>query len=67
MCAAKSPIISKARFIPLASFKQPHNEIGWYAYADKGDGERREKGIGRNVCHPKYGLVCTLSGDILFS
>jgi len=33
------------------------NEIGRYAYADEGDGERRERGIGRKVCHPKYGLV----------
>lgn len=37
-----------------------NNEIGRYAYADEGDGERRERGIGRKVCHPKYGLVALL-------
>jgi hypothetical protein len=30
-----------------------NNEIGRYAYADDGDGERRERGIWRIICHAK--------------
>jgi hypothetical protein len=38
------------------------NKVCWYTYADNGDGERRERGIWRKICHAKYGLVALSAG-----
>ena len=50
----------KSEIHSFGRIQAANNEIGRYAYADEGDGERRERGIGRKVCHPEYGLVALL-------
>src|SRR5579871_140458 len=42
----------KSEIHPFGCIQAADDEIGRYAYADEGDGERRERGIGRKVCHP---------------